>query len=166
MISIWCKCWKSMENRITKCNISYKMTNFEDVTNDKKTERNLKWPYISNLQYRPLIDGNCGSGKTNALLSLINNEADIDKMYLQTKDARELKYQFLINKRKKLVLQHYDDPKAFIQYSNDMEGVYKNIEEYNTGNKPKILIAFDDMITDMISNKNLQLLNYLLEAED
>ena len=47
-----------------------------------------------------------------------------------------------------------------------MEGVYKNIEEYNTGNKPKILIAFDDMITDMISNKNLLLLNYLLEAED
>ena len=57
------------------------MTNFEDVTNDKKTERNLKWPYISDLPYRTLTDGNCGSGKANALLNLINNEADIDKMY-------------------------------------------------------------------------------------
>ena len=47
-----------------------------------------------------------------------------------------------------------------------MQGVYKNIEEYNTGTKPKILIVFDDMITDMISNKNLLLPNYLLEAEN
>ena len=126
----------------------------------------MKWPYISDLPYRILINGDCGSGKTNALLNLINNQADADKIYLYTKDVRELKYQFLINKREKVGLQHCDDPKSFIQCSNDMQGVYKNIEEYNTGTKPKTLIVFDDMITDMISNKNLLLLNYLLEAEN
>ena len=80
------------------------MTKFEDDTNEKKTERNLKWPYISDLPYRILINGDCGSGKTNALLNLINNQADTDKIYLYTKDARELKYQFLINKREKVGL--------------------------------------------------------------
>ena len=75
-------------------------------------------------------------------------------MYLYWKDPYESKYQYLINKREKVGLNHYDDPKAFIKYSNDMLYVYKNIEEYNLGKKPKILIVFDDMIADMINNKN------------
>ena len=95
------------------------------------------------------------SEKTNALLNLINNQPDIDKIYLYAKDPYEAKYQYLINKREKEGLKHYDDPKVFIEYSNDMQDVYKNIEEYNLGQKRKVLIAFDDMITDVINNKKL-----------
>ena len=53
------------------------------------------------------------------------------------------------------LLYHFKDPKVFMEYSNDMEGVYKNIENYNPGKKRKILIVFDDMIADMINNKKL-----------
>ena len=56
------------------------------------------------------------------------------------------KYQYLINKREKVGLNHFYDPKAFIEYSNDMQDVYKNIEDYNPIKKRKILIVFDDMI--------------------
>ena len=52
-------------------------------------------------------------------------------MYLYAKDSYEPKYQFFFNKREKVRLKHYDDPKVFIEYSNDMQDVYKNIEEYN-----------------------------------
>ena len=65
------------------------------------------------------------------------------------------KYQFLINKREGIGLKHFDDPKAFIKYSNDMQDVYKNIDECNTNKDRKILIVFDDMIADMINNKKL-----------
>ena len=64
-------------------------------------------------------------------------------------------YQYLINKREKVGLDHFDSPKAFMEYSNDMQHVYKNIEEYNLIKKRKVLIIFDDMIADMINNKNL-----------
>ena len=72
-----------------------------------------------------------GSGKTNALLDLIKNQPDIDKIYLYAKDSHEAKQQFLINKRESTGLKYFNDPKAFIEYSNDMEDVYKNINEYN-----------------------------------
>ena len=90
--------------------------------------------------YKILIIGASGSGKTNALLNLINNQLDIDKIYLYVKDPYEVKYQYLIKKREKVGLKHYDDPKAFIEYSNDMQNVYKNIEEYILGKKSKVLI--------------------------
>ena len=64
-------------------------------------------------------------------------------------------YQYLINKRENLGLDHFDDPKAFMEYSNDMQDVYKNIEDYNPIKKRKILIVFDDMIADMINNNKL-----------
>ena len=67
----------------------------------------------------------------NALLNLINNQPDIDKIYLYAKDPYEAKYQYLINKNEKVGLDHFDDHKAFIEYSNDMQDVYKNIEDYN-----------------------------------
>ena len=105
------------------------MINFHDYTNDNKTEHNLKWPYIPDHPCRILIIGGSRSGKTNALLSLINNQLGIDKIYLYAKDPYEVKYQYLIKKRKKLVLNHYDDPIVFTEYSNYMESVYKNIEE-------------------------------------
>ena len=96
-----------------------------------------------------------GSGKTNSLLNLINNQPDIDKINLQAKDQYEVKYQFLINKRKSTGLKHFNHPRAFIEYSNDMQDDYKNIEEYNIDKKRKILIFFGDMIADMINNKKL-----------
>ena len=125
------------------------MINFDDYTNESKTQHNQKWPY------RILIVGGSGSGKTNALLNLINNHPNIDKIYLYAKDPYEAKYQFLINKRESTGLKHFNDPKAFIEYSNDMQDVYKNIDEYNTDKERKILIVFDDMIADMINNKKL-----------
>ena len=66
--------------------------------------------------FRILIKGDSGSGKTNALLSLINNQLDIDKIYLYAKDPYEGKYQFLITKRESTGLKHLNDPKAFIEY--------------------------------------------------
>ena len=60
-----------------------------------------------------------------------------------------------INKREKVGLDYFNDPKAFMDYSNNMQDVYKNIEEYNPGKKRKVLIVFDDKIADMINNKKL-----------
>ena len=88
-------------------------------------------------------------------MNLINNQPDIDKIYLYAKDPYEAKYQYLINKREKVGLDHFDDYKAFIEYSNDMQDVYKNIENCNPRKKRKVLIIFDDMIADMINNKGL-----------
>ena len=61
------------------------MINFDGVTNENKTEYNPKWPYISDHPNRILITGGSGSGKTNALLNLINHLPDIDKIYLYAK---------------------------------------------------------------------------------
>ena len=88
-------------------------------------------------------------------MNLINNQPDIDKIYLYAKDPNETKYQYLINKREKVGLDHFDDPKAFVDYSNDMQDVHKNIDDYNPRKKRKVLIVFDDMIADMINNKKL-----------
>ena len=97
-----------------------------------------------------------GSEKTSALLNLINNQLDIDKIYLYGIDPYEAKYQSLINKREKVGLDHFKDPRAFMEYSNNMQDVYKNIEDYNPGKKRKISIVFEDMIADMINNKKLK----------
>ena len=102
-----------------------------------------------------LIIGGFESGNTNALLNLINHEPDIDKIYLYAKDPYEAKYQFIVNKRESTGLKHFNDSKAFIEYSNDMDDIYKNIEEYNPNKKRKILIVFDDIVADMLSNKKL-----------
>ena len=131
------------------------MINFDIYTNENKTEHNLKWPYIPDHPYRIIIAGGSGSGKTNALLNLINNQPDTDKIYLYAKDRCEAKYKHLINKREKVGLDHLNDHKAFMEYSNDMLVVYKNIEDYNPDKKRKVLIVFDDMIADMINNKKL-----------
>ena len=75
--------------------------------------------------------------------------------FLYAKDPYEKKYQYLINKREKVGLYHFNDPKAFKEYSNDIQDVYKNIEDYNPIKKRKVLIIFDDMIADMINNNKL-----------
>ena len=93
------------------------MINFDDYTNENKMEHNLNWLYIPDHPYRILIVGGSGSGKTNALLNLIYNQSDVDKTYLYPKDPYETKYQHLINKHRKLGLDHFNDSKAFIDYS-------------------------------------------------
>ena len=112
-------------------------------------------PYIPDHPYRIIIIGGSGLGKTNALLSLINNQPDIDKIYLYAKDPYEARYQYLIKKREKVGSDHFNDRKAFMEYSNYMQDVYKNIEDYHPGKNRKVLIDFDDMIADMIDNKKL-----------
>ena len=91
-------------------------------------------------------------------MNLIENQSDIDKIYLYEKDLYEAKYQYLINKREGVGINHLNDPKAFIEYSIDMQDVYKNIDEYNPDKENKILLVFDDMIADMINNKKLNLI--------
>ena len=131
------------------------MINFDDYVNENKTEHNKNWPYIPDHSYRILIIGGSGSGKTNVLLNLIENQPGIDKIYLYAKDLYEAKYQYWINKREGVGIDHFNDSKAFIEYSNDMQDVYKNIDEYNPDKENKILIVFDVMIANMIYNKKL-----------
>ena len=99
------------------------MINFDDYANENKIE------HVPDHPYKIVIIGFSGSGKTNALLNLTNNQPDINKIYLYAKDPYETKYQFLINKRESIGSKHFDDPKAFVMYSNDMQEVYKNIDE-------------------------------------
>ena len=95
------------------------MINFDDYTNENKTKYNQNWPYIPDHPYRILIIGGSGSGKSNVLLNLIENQPDIDKIYLYAKDHHEAKYQYWINIREKVGLKRFNDPKAFIEYSNE-----------------------------------------------
>ena len=88
-------------------------------------------------------------------MNLINNQPDIDKIYLYAKDPYQAKYHFLINKKENRGLKHFNDPKAFIEYSNDTQDVYKNIDEFNADKDRKTLIVFDDMIANMINSKKL-----------
>ena len=105
------------------------MINSDNYTNENKIEHNSNWPYIPDHPYAILIVGVSRSGKTNALLNLINTQPDIDKIYQYAKDPYEAKHQYLINKREKVELDYFNDPKAFMGYSNNMQ----NIEEYNPG---------------------------------
>ena len=92
-----------------------------------------------------------GSGKTNTLLNLIqqDNDSFIDKIYLYAKDLNETNYQFLIEKREDAGIKNLNDPSPFIEYWNTMDDVYNNINDYNPKRKGKILIVFDIMIDDM-----------------
>ena len=131
------------------------MINFDNHVYENKAKHNKNWPYSPDHPYKILIIGGSGSGKTNVLLNLIDNQPDIDKIYLYAKDPYEAKYKYLINIREKVGLKRFNDPKAFIEYSNDMRDVYKNIDEYNVDKDRKILIVFDDMIFGIIKNNKL-----------
>ena len=110
-----------MENRIARI-FRYKMINFDDYANESKTQHNPKWPNIPGHPYRILIIGGSVSRKSKALLNLINNQLDIDKIYLYAKDPFEAKYQYLVDKHENVGLTHHDDHKT-----------YKKNEEYNLG---------------------------------
>ena len=96
------------------------MINFDEYASENRINHNPDYPYIPNHPHRILIIGGSGSGKTNALLNLINSQPDIDKIYLYAKDLYEDKYQFLVKKREKIGLKQFKDTNAFIEYSNDM----------------------------------------------
>ena len=106
-----------------------------------------------------LIIGSSGSGKLNALLNLIQkkyNDSLISKIYLYTKDLSEPNYQFLIKKSEDAGIKNLNDPSAFIEYSNTMDDVSNNIDDYNPKRKRKNLIVFDDMIADIMTNKKFK----------
>ena len=89
------------------------MITFDDYGNENKTQHNLDWPYIPDWPYRIPIIGGSGSGKRNALWYLINNQPDIDKIYLYEYIKYNL-YQFSVNERGSPGLKHFNDPKAFM----------------------------------------------------
>ena len=96
-----------------------------------------------------------GSGKTNALINFIQKDNDnlIDKIYLYAKDLDEPKYQFLIKKRENAETKTFNNPSAYIEYSNTIDDVYHNIDDYNLNRKRKILLVSHDMIADITTNK-------------
>ena len=97
-----------------------------------------------------------GSGKTNALLNLIKEQDDIDKMCLYAKDLSERKYEFLIKKREDVGIKRLNDSNLFMECSNTMDDVDENIDDYNPNRQRKVLIVFDDMIADIMTNKKFQ----------
>ena len=130
------------------------MFNLDVITNeDYNKDYNKKWPY------RMLIIGPSRSGKTNPLCNPILRQGTdnvIDNIYLYAKDLSEPKYQFLIKKREDAGIKKLDNPSAFIEYSNTIDDVYNNIDDYNPKRKRKILIVFADMIGDIMTNKRFQ----------
>ena len=128
------------------------MINLDSITNENNKEHNEKWPYIPDHPYRILIIGGSGSGKTNALLNLISQQDDIDKIYLYAKDLSELKYELLIKKCEDAGTKHLNDPNALIECSNTINDVYENFDDYNPNRQRKVLVVFDDMIADIITN--------------
>ena len=130
------------------------MINLDSITIENNKKHNEKWLYIPDHPYRILVIG--GSGKTNTLLNLINEQNDIDKVYLYSRDLNEPKYKILIKKCEDAGIKHLHDPNAFIKCSNTMDDVYENIHNYNSSRKRKILIVFDDMIADIMTDKKFQ----------
>ena len=125
---------------------------------DKSVElnHNPNWPCIPDHLYRVLIIGGSGSGKTNVLLNLIKHQqSDIDKIYLYFKNPFESKYQLLIYRTEKAGIEILKNLKPFIDYSQTIEDVYENLEDYNPTKKRRVSIVFDDMIADRLSNRQL-----------
>ena len=124
------------------------MVNLDSITN----KNNKKWLYIPDHPYRILMIGGWKSGKKYALINLINEQNDIDKIYLYAKDLSE--HEILIKRSKNAGIKYFNDPNTFIECSNTMDDVYENIDDYNSNrNKILIVIVFDEMITDIMTNR-------------
>ena len=134
--------------------------NFDSIT---EKDNNKDWPY------RKLIISPSGSGKTNYLLNSFQKDNNIiHRIYSYAKDLEEPKYQLLINKREKEGINFNNDPNAFTEYSNSMDDILSDIEDYNKKRRRKVLIIFDDMISHVMSKKKLNkfLKICLLDAEN
>ena len=132
------------------------MININSYVNENNKKHNEKWSYIPDHPYRILIIDGSGSGKTNALINLITEQKDIDKIYLYARDLSEPKYEYLIKKREDVGIKHVNNLNVFIECSNTMDDVYENIDDYNRSRRRNILIVFDDMIADIMKNKKFQ----------
>ena len=99
------------------------------------------------------IIGPSGSGKTNALLNLIQKQNNNNAILFVCYRLSEVKYQLLIEKRENVRMKNYNDPSAFIEYSNTKDDVYSSIDDCNPKKQRKIFILFDDMIADIMTNK-------------
>ena len=132
------------------------MINLDSATNENNKKQAEKWSYIPDQNYRIIIIGGSGSGKTNALINLINEQKDIDKIYLQVRDVSEPKYEYLIKNREDAGIKNLNNRNAFTECSNTMNDVYENIDDYNPSRKRKVLIVFVDMIADIMTNKKFQ----------
>ena len=105
-----------------------------------------------------MTNGGSGSGKTKTLLNL-KKELDkhvIDKIYLYARDLNEPKYEYLIKKRENVGIRYYNDLTAFFEYSNTMDDVYEDIDNYNLKRDKKVLIVFDGIFADVMTNKKFQ----------
>ena len=94
-------------------------------------------------------------GKTNSLFNLINQQSNIDQICSYAKGPYEAKNKFSIDKQESKGFNHFNDSRAFIEYSNNMDDIYENTEEHNPKKERKILIILDDMLADILSNKKL-----------
>ena len=92
------------------------------------------------------------------MINLINEQNDIDKIYLYAGDLSKPKYEYLIKKREDAGIKHLNNPNAFVECSDLMDDVYENINDYNPIRKRKKIIFFDDMIADILSNKIFQVI--------
>ena len=128
----------------------------KDYDQSAEINRSPNWPYIPDKLYRILIIGGSGSDKTNVLLNLIKHQGpDIDKTYSYVKGPFESKYQLLINGIEKIGRGKLKNPKAFIDYSQLIDDIYENLEDYYPTKKWRVLFVLDDMIADMGCNKKL-----------
>ena len=123
------------------------MINLDSITNENNKQHNEKWPFFPDHPYRIIIVGGSGSGKTHALINLINEQNDIDKVYLYARDLSEPKYEYLIKKREEVGIKHLNNPNAFIECSNIMNDVYENIDDHNPSR---------NMIVNIMTNKKFQ----------
>ena len=141
------------EKEENKCNninkTIQKMINLDDVLKEE-TKEHSNWSQIPDPYIILRIRGSA-SGKKN----LLSQQPNIGKVYLYAKDPYEAKYQFLIHNKQSTGLKHFNDFKAFIEYCNNMDDIYKNIEEYSPNKKQKVLIVFNEMVSDMLSNRKL-----------
>ena len=90
------------------------MNNLDSITNENNKKLNEEWPYILDYQFTILIIGDYGSGKTNLLLDLINEQDDIDKIYLYAKNLSEPNYKISIEKREYTRTKNLNDSNAFM----------------------------------------------------